>query len=245
MGNTTEHLAGPDLKNGIPVKDFANKNKLLGHADGQAVLLIYDGQTFYAVGAKCSHYGANLNDGLILNHEIRCPWHHACFDIKNGDAIKSPALNPLPTWNVEIKNDIVYVRDRKDQMPCPHDTTNDKHFVIIGSGAAGAAGHAAAEQLRKERFDGKITLISADADLPYDRPNLSKDYLAGNAPEEWMPLRSSDYFREQKIDLLLKTTVRKIDPSNNTVVLNNNTSITFQKCLIAMGCTPGSKENKA
>jgi hypothetical protein len=46
-----------------------------------------------------------LNDGLILNHEIRCPWHHACFDIKNGDAIKSPALSPLPTWNVEIKND--------------------------------------------------------------------------------------------------------------------------------------------
>ncbi len=96
MGNTTEHLAGPDLKKGIPVKHFANKNKLLGHANGQAVLLIYDGQTFYAVGAKCSHYGANLNDGLILNHEIRCPWHHACFDIKNGDAIKSPALNPLP-----------------------------------------------------------------------------------------------------------------------------------------------------
>ena len=107
--------------------------------------------------------------------------------------------------------------------------------VIIGAGAAGGA---AAEMLRREGYDGPITLIGADESLPYDRPNLSKDYLAGNAPEEWIPLRPPEFYREQKIDALTNTSVTSIDPKAKQVTLSDGRSLGYGALLLATGAEP-------
>ncbi len=72
----------------------------------------------------------------------------------------------------------------------------------------------------------------------YDRPNLSKDYLAGNAPEEWIPLRSADFYREQKIDVLPKTSVTAINSKKKQVTLSDGRSLGYGALLLATGATP-------
>jgi NADPH-dependent 2,4-dienoyl-CoA reductase/sulfur reductase-like enzyme len=107
--------------------------------------------------------------------------------------------------------------------------------VIIG---AGAAGNAAAEMLRREGFTGSVTMIGADADVPYDRPNLSKDYLAGNAQEEWIPLRGDEFYAQHDIDLIRNVRVESIDSVARKVKLSNGDSKTFDKLLLATGAVP-------
>lgn len=235
MGGSEQPLTGPDFKNGVSVQSLKSGEKLLGHADGAPVLLIREGDHFYAIGAKCTHYGANLDDGLLTDGSIRCPWHHACFNIKTGEANKAPALNPLPTWKTEVRDGKVFVGAKCDEVgPQPKGSAKDR-FVIVGSGAAG---HAAAERLRNLGFIGQITVISEDTDVPYDRPNLSKDYLAGTAPEEWMSLRGDDFYKDKKIQLRLKSKVTKLDPTKKQLTLSSGDAVEYDKCLIATGGVP-------
>jgi NADPH-dependent 2,4-dienoyl-CoA reductase/sulfur reductase-like enzyme/nitrite reductase/ring-hydroxylating ferredoxin subunit len=235
MGGTEQKLSGPDFKKGVAVDSVKPGQKLLGHAEGAPVLLIRENDKFYAIGAHCTHYNANLNDGVIVNGSIRCPWHHACFDIKTGEAVKAPALNPLPAWKTEIRNGMVYVGEKCSEDAHKPGQSSKEHFVIIGSGASG---HAAAERLRHLGFLGALTILSEDRDLPYDRPNLSKDYLAGNAPEEWMSLRSEEFYKEQRIDLRLNVKVTELDPKHKRIGLAGGRSIDYDKCLIATGGRP-------
>ena len=89
-------------------------------------------------------------------------------------------------------------------------------IVIVGGGAAGFA---AAEMLRRQDYRGSIVMLSNEAAAPVDRPNLSKDYLAGSAPEDWLPLRPESFYTEAKIDLRLNTEVTSIDTKARNVVL--------------------------
>lgn len=235
MGQTEQELKGPDLKEGVAVDSIEPGQRILGHADGVPILLIREGEAFYAVGAKCSHYGADLGDGLIAEGIVRCPWHHACFDVKTGEALKAPALSPIPTWRTEVENGKVYIREQRMPSPAKVESVAKEHFVIVGSGAAG---HAASETLRRLGFSGRITILSADSDIPYDRPNLSKDYLAGGAPEEWMPLRPVDFFADQKIEIRLNSRVTGIDPKAKRLTLERGETVHYDKCLIATGGTP-------
>jgi nitrite reductase/ring-hydroxylating ferredoxin subunit len=154
-----------------------------------AVLLARRGDELFAIGATCSHYGGPLAEGLIVGDTVRCPWHHACFSLRTGEAVAAPAFNPMPCWRVEKRNGTVFVREKiepADARPAGKargSSAKPERVVIVGGGAAGFA---AAEMLRREGFAGSVTLLSADETAPYDRPNCSKDYLAGNAPEEWM-----------------------------------------------------------
>ena len=235
MGGSEQPLTGPDFKSGISVQSLKSGDKLLGHADGAPVLLIHEGDRFYAIGAKCTHYGANLDDGLLTDGSIRCPWHHACFDIRTGEASKAPALNPLPAWKTEVRDGKVFVGAKRDEVaPQPKGSEQD-HFVIVGSGAAG---YAAAERLRNLGFVGQLTMISEDADAPYDRPNLSKDYLAGTAPEEWMSLRGDDFYKDKKIQLRLNSKVTKLDAAKKELTLSSGAAVAYDKCLIATGGAP-------
>lgn len=235
MGGGEVQLTGPDLKKGIPLSSIEPGQKILGHADGVPVLLVREAEQVFAVGALCSHYGGNLNDGIIVDGSVRCPWHHACFDLSTGEAKKAPALSPIATWQTEIIDGMIYVRgQRVSKEPEKFDTTQE-HFVIVGSGAAG---HAAAEMLRREGFKGLLTILSEDEDLPYDRPNLSKDYLAGHAPEEWIPLRTQDYYDSKEINFRLKTKVLDLDIVSKSLILSNGESVRFHKCLLATGGSP-------
>src|SRR5262249_46120447 len=198
---------GPDFARGVPLDDLADGGMIGGHVGEDAVLLARRGDEVFAIGATCSHYGGPLAEGLMVGDTVRCPWHHACFSLRTGEAIAAPAFNPMSCWRVEKRNGTVFVRDKIEPAGKPkaqRPSAKPERMVIVGGGAAGFA---AAEMLRREGFDGDLTLISSDDAAPYDRPNCSKDYLAGNAPEDWMPLRPAEFYKDQSITLELRTEV--------------------------------------
>jgi nitrite reductase/ring-hydroxylating ferredoxin subunit len=168
-------LSGPDLTQGLPISHLSDGEMLQGHANGEAVLMVRHADTFFAIGASCTHYGAPLVDGLVVGDTVRCPWHHACFSLRSGEALRAPALDPVSSWKVETIGDKVFVRGKQlEKKPLRQASKRPGNVIIVGGGAAGNA----AEMLRREGFSGGITMISADDALPCDRPNLSKDFLS-------------------------------------------------------------------
>jgi apoptosis-inducing factor 3 len=227
-------LSGPEFSNGVAAADVKDGEPLLGQVKGEAVVLVRRGDQYFAVGANCTHYGGPLAEGIVNGDSIRCPWHHARFDLRTGEAL-APALNPLPCYAVECRTDRVYVLGKKPEPTRPTLKTNVESVVIIGGGAAGES---AAESLRREGYSGKITMFSADAAEPVDRPNLSKDTLAGTAPEEWIALRPLEFYREQSIDLRLDCAVDNLDVSSRTVHTESGETIRYDALLLATGAEP-------
>ncbi|MFK4559914.1 nitrite reductase/ring-hydroxylating ferredoxin subunit [Bradyrhizobium ottawaense] len=229
--------SGPDLSKGVSLTAFRD-SKLLGHVGEEDVLLVQAGSEIFAIEPACSHYHGPLAEGLVVGDTIRCPWHHACFSLRTGEATRPPALNALAVWEVARDRDDIIVR-RKREAPKPstahRNAPTPEKFVIVGGGAAGFA---AAETLRREGFAGAITMLSDDGAMPVDRPNLSKDYLAGNAPEDWLPLRGQDYYQDAGIDLRLNTDVSAIDAKTRNVTLGNGDRLPFDRLLLATGAEP-------
>jgi nitrite reductase/ring-hydroxylating ferredoxin subunit len=228
--------AGPDLTRGVALAEFSGET-LLGHVGDQAVLLVRAGSEVFAIDAHCSHYSGPLAEGLVVGDSIRCPWHHACFDLRTGEATRPPALNPLAVWQVEHQGDRIWVRQKRDQPESRGKGSVDApgRIVIVGGGAAGFA---AAEMLRRQAFGGSIVMLSSDAAPPVDRPNLSKDYLAGSAPEDWLPLRPDGFYAEADIDLRLNAEVTAIEPKARHVVVAGGTTIPYDRLLLATGAEP-------
>ena len=104
-----ENSAKPDLKAGFPVDNLPDGGMILGQADGEDVVLARRGDEFFAVGASCTHYHGPLADGLVVGETVRCPWHHACFSLRTGEALRAPALDPIASWRVERIGDKVHV----------------------------------------------------------------------------------------------------------------------------------------
>ena len=230
--------AGPDLSLGVSLADFGTARMLRGHVGEQAVLLARVGDEVLAVGANCTHYGGPLEQGSRDGETVRCPWHHACFSLRTGEAVAAPAFDAIPCWKVEKQGDRFFVREQgaaAPQVSRKAGSGEPERIVIVGGGAAGFA---AAEMLRRRGWAGQLTMFSSEADPPCDRPNLSKDYLAGNAPEEWIPLRGDDFYTEQRIDLRLSTTVERIDAAARTVVTGDGAAHRWDKLLIATGAEP-------
>jgi apoptosis-inducing factor 3 len=238
VGDEQTKLNGPDLAAGIALAEIGDGAMLLGHAQGEPVLLARRGGEVFAIGAVCSHYGGPLEQGLLVDDTVRCPWHHACFSLRSGEALRAPALNPVSCWRVEQRDGRAYVRDKieKARPPRTHAAGPAVESMVIVGG--GAAGNAAAEMLRREGHAGRITLLSADESPPCDRPNLSKGYLAGTAPEEWVPLRSAEFYTEQGIDLKLNARVVSIDTAGRQVQLAGGGRIAFDRLLLATGAEP-------
>ncbi|HEX6707213.1 MAG TPA: FAD-dependent oxidoreductase [Albitalea sp.] len=237
----SEHDAaptGPDLTQGVPASALADGAMLRGHAQGEAVLLARRGDAFFAVGATCTHYGGPLDEGLMVDDTVRCPWHHACFSLRSGEALRAPALNAIACWKVEQRDGKVWVLHPEpvsSQRPRGAADDAPSAIAIIGGGAAG---NAAAEVLRREGYAGRITMLSADDAGPYDRPNLSKNYLAGTAPEDWIPLRSADFYREHDIDLRLSAPVMAIDTQARQVLMADGGRCPYDRLLLATGAEP-------
>jgi NADPH-dependent 2,4-dienoyl-CoA reductase/sulfur reductase-like enzyme/nitrite reductase/ring-hydroxylating ferredoxin subunit len=229
---------GPDLAAGIPTADLADGSMVAGHVGKDSVLLARIGDEFFAIGGHCTHYGGPLGEGVLSGDMVRCPWHHACFSLRTGEAIRAPAFDRVSRWRVETSGGRLFVRDK---LPAPAHTGTSRgggatgRFVIVGGGAAGFA---AAQRLRHERFGGDITILSADDVPPVDRPNLSKDYLAGKAPEDWVFIKPKEFYEEHGIALQLGARVASIDPRGKIVRTADGGSVAFDKLLLATGAEP-------
>ncbi len=230
-------LTGPDLGKGVPLSAIADGGMLAGHALGKPVLLARRGADLFAVDATCTHYGGPLADGLMVDDTVRCPWHHACFSLRTGEAVRAPALRPLTRWAVERRGTMVVITGEMPATPSSavRPRATPASVVILG---AGAAGDAAADVLRREGYESPITLVGADNDAPYDRPNISKDYLAGKAPEDWIPLRPDTHYKERNVQLLLGRTATSIDTAQRRVLLDDGQSLDYGALLIATGASP-------
>ena len=234
MGSKDVHIANTsDLQPGEMKELTAGETRiLLARVDDQ----------FHAVSANCPHYGAPLAEGALCGTRIVCPWHHAVFNVTNGDLEEPPALDSLVHYRVRVEGERVMVtlpdetQDRRPITMVKSDPVADpRQFVIIG---AGAAGYAAAQTLREEGFRGSIVMITRDDRAPYDRPNLSKDYLHGHADPEWMPLRAEEFFTEHDIKLILNREVTRVDARGKTITFESGETIDYDAALVATGGAP-------
>jgi NADPH-dependent 2,4-dienoyl-CoA reductase/sulfur reductase-like enzyme/nitrite reductase/ring-hydroxylating ferredoxin subunit len=232
MGGETQ-LSGPDLAQGIPLSDLPEGGRLAGHSGGEPVLVVRRGEEIFAIRAQCTHYGGPLAEGIVVEDTVRCPWHHACFSLRTGAPLRAPALHPVTLWRVERDGDRVVVRE-KAEPPAPPAVSGPDPVVIVG---AGGAGNCVAETLRREGFQGRVLLLAPEGEVPYDRPNLSKDYLAGNAPEDWIPLHPRDFYDEHRIELV-PDRATALDPAAKTVTLSDGSRLSYGALVLATGADP-------
>lgn len=210
--------------------------------DGEEFVLYRVEDKFFATGATCPHYGAPLDQGVLKGYRVICPWHHATFCVSDGSLIEPPALDEIPSYETRVDGDTVIVsippksdKPEKPDMTEQKPSKDDRVFVIVGAGAAGTM---AAQTLREEGFLGRIILITREDRIPYDRPNLSKEYMAGKAEPEWMPLRDDEFFKENDIELQKNREVVEVDFKEKNIKFNDSTGLTFDRLLLATGGAP-------
>ena len=230
-------LSGPDFGAGVKFSDLVENEPLLGHFDGEPVILVRQGDQVFATGAVCTHYSGPLAEGLVVGETIRCPWHHARFDLHTGEAVGAPALNPVSCFHVLRRDDMVTLGEKKSpdfHVPCK---LNPSSVVIVGAGAAGAA---CADMLRAKGYSRPITLAGDEEPGPVDRPNLSKDYLAGTASEDWIPLRTREYYESIQVDLVTDDPAVRISPADHKVSLRSGRTLSYGALVLATGAEPRS-----
>jgi NADPH-dependent 2,4-dienoyl-CoA reductase/sulfur reductase-like enzyme/nitrite reductase/ring-hydroxylating ferredoxin subunit len=228
-----------DLTKGIAAHEVTVGSIVAGHVGDEEVLVARQGAETFAISARCTHYHGPLAEGLLVGDTVRCPWHHACFSLRTGEPLRAPALDPVDRWGIEQQGDMLFVRQKLEAAPRPSSDRDRSRWpesvVIIGGGAAGLA---AADVLRREGYDRPISILSADDSQPCDRPNLSKDYLAGTAQEDWIPLRAPEFYADQQIELALSTRVTGLDVRARQVQVESGRTYTYGALLIATGADP-------
>ena len=212
---------------------------------GKKVLLAKVEGAYFATGARCPHYGGPLPEGTLHDGRVTCPWHQGTFDVRNGDLLEPPPLDAVPSFAVRVEGSDIYVDrpdDAKSQRPMPRcacDTARDaRTFAILGGGAAAQA---AVEALREEGFEGRILVITQEDRWPYDRPNLSKDYLAGEMKADWLPLRSPGFYEKHGVERVTGR-ITALDVPTRTVTLEDGTSLSPDAVLVATGASPRTLE---
>ena len=237
MAQDKPNSSGPDLSRGVSFGDLPDQGTLIGHVGDQEVLLVRTGEEVFAVSPHCTHYHGPLAEGLVIGSTVRCPWHHACFDLRTGEALQAPAIDPIACWDVEQSDGLISVRRKRQGAKSKRQDNAQREperIVIIGGGAAGFA---AAEMLRRQGYQGSLVMLSSDTSLPYDRPNLSKDYLAGTAPFEYVPLKDERFYTTKSIETRLGQAVRELDMQAGQVVLAGE-AIPYDRLLLATGAEP-------
>ena len=227
---------GPELTKGVAFADIPDGGILVGQAAGEPVLLVRRGSDVWAVAAACGHWGFPLADGIVVDCQIRCPVHHAWFDCRSGEAVGPPSPRDIQTWEVFREGDRVRVGGKRP-MPHARESRGGPASVLM-VGAGGAADYAAAT-LRREGYRGPITLVGRDAEfIPMDRPNLSKDFLSGVAPEGWLPVRDEAFYKKHELTLVPGVEVTKLEPAAHRVALADGRTLEYGALLLATGAAP-------
>jgi NADPH-dependent 2,4-dienoyl-CoA reductase/sulfur reductase-like enzyme/nitrite reductase/ring-hydroxylating ferredoxin subunit len=228
-------VSGPEWQKVCRLEDLKEGTASVVKAGEDDVFLVRLDGAVHAIANKCTHYECPLNEGMLVGGVVTCKCHDARFDVRTGKVLSAPALNDLAVFPVRVEaGDVLLGPAQKARFP-KVEGSDPRTFVIVGGGAAG---NAAAETLRREGFAGRIVMITPEADLPYDRPNLSKEFMSGEAKPEWMPLRSAKFYANQNIEVLTGARVTTIDPRKKTVTLSSGQVLSYDKALLATGAAP-------
>jgi len=214
----------------------------IDHGDYKVLLTNVDG-TVYAVESKCSHFGLPLENAALNGHRLRCPFHHACFDVRDGSQLEAPGLDGIATFGVQIIDGEIHVSEAplsKPAAPGAGDFSHkldDGHFgyAIVGGGVAAAN---AVYGIRENDASGSIVLITSEDLPPYDRTHVSKALLDGGKDISDLPLHSEAFYRERGVTLLEKTTAEEVDVENKRITLSAGKTLTYDKVLLATGGSP-------
>lgn len=237
MSEAAAKIEEPDFSKGVALASLQDGQMLKGHIGGEPALLVRRGDEVFVIAASCTHYGAPLGDGLLVGDTIRCPWHHACFSLRTGAILRAPGLDPLQRWRVELREGMILAAEKLERVePGALAKIDSLASVLIVGG--GAAGYAAAATLRDEGYSGLITIFSADAFLPCDRPNLSKGYLAGAASDESNLLKPAEFYQDNRITVRLNARVAKIDTADREIELADGHRYAYDALLLATGASP-------
>ena len=235
MAQSGDDEDGLNLEEGISLSRLEEGKPLGGNVGDDKVVVVKQGDQIFAIGARCTHYSGPLEKGLVVGKTIRCPLHHAVFDLETSRPVGAPAFKPTGCYPVEVEGDRFRVLPKAEPESVTEPQESPESVLIIGAGAAAAA---AAEMLRQEGYEGPITMIGVEKSGPVDRPNLSKDYLAGEAQEDWIPLGGDEHWRELGVELVTGEEVVEIDRDNKRVRTGGGATYDYDVLLYATGAEP-------
>lgn len=207
------------------------------------IVLVRRGDTVHALAGLCPHRGVPLSKGIVDGDTLVCGVHRAAFDLETGALVSPPACESLARHEVRIDGDAVYVTLAEGPAhPLPvmaKRGTDARRFVVVGSGAAGWR---AAEMLRREGFEGAITVVTNEGDAPYDRTELSKSFLKppaaqGDAPAEAPVLRERSAIEAHDIDVLVaRATGLDVRAKRLQLADGPVDGLDYDALLVATGC---------
>lgn len=221
-------------QNAIVLQDLPERKPVRVPVGDVAIILVREQQEVKAFQAQCPHSGAPLEQGTCYGDRLVCPWHKANFSLKDGSLCEPLALSDLQRYSVRVENGMVQV----DPQPLPplmafSTAQEEPVFVILGSGAAGAA---AAWTLRREGFKGKVILVDRESEAPYDRTVLTKFLPAGNMEIDEVPrLLEADFYRfvERR-----QAEVARLESKGQRLRFADGSTLDYDKLLIATGGIP-------
>jgi apoptosis-inducing factor 3 len=227
---------GPDLSAGLKTTGLPDGTLLGGSIDGRPVVLVNDGGRICAFAGKCTHLGAPLKDGILVDGQLRCPWHHARFSLETGQAVAAPAFRPIDAFQVARRGDRLFVTKAIDQNDGSSQTSGKLPAIVIVGG--GAAGFACGELLSRSGFGASVTIVSDDPDPPYDRTFCSKQYLVGQSSRDDCFLEGANFPSANGAVLEIPRRVTALHLDAKQIELDDGERIAFDSLVLATGAEP-------
>jgi NADPH-dependent 2,4-dienoyl-CoA reductase/sulfur reductase-like enzyme/nitrite reductase/ring-hydroxylating ferredoxin subunit len=224
-----------DFEIGIDVARLPEGRMVAGCFRGKSVLVVNDRGRYCGLSPTCTHLGAPLSDGVIVDGEVHCPWHHARFSLATGEAVCAPAFAPLARFGTIVRDGRLFVTDAPPSVTRRSASGPSVRVVIVGGGGGG---HACAELLVRSGFTGTITVVSEDADPPYDRTFCSKQYLIGMKSREESLIADPWIYRTGDCELRTASRVRALDINGKSLLLDADERLPFDVLVLATGAEP-------
>jgi apoptosis-inducing factor 3 len=227
-----------DFERGVALANVPENGLIAGCFRGKAVLLTRHQGRYCALSATCTHLGAPLGEGIAVDGEVHCPWHHARFSVVTGEAAGAPAFSALARFGTTVRDGRIFVTESPQPAAEPAAFAAAGRVVIVG---AGAGGHACAQLLSRSGFQGPVTVISDDPDPPYDRTFCSKQYLIGMKSRQDSLIAGPDPYRSDskgRPTLRLGCKVRALNAQRKFIVLDGDEKVDFDVLVLGTGAEP-------